>query len=78
MRDIGELKSRVLELVAKAPERRIRPIDLERAILGEGGSSKTALKQALNALVQAEKLVYTYRDPCSFLELPALESQSTK
>lgn len=75
MHTIGELKSRILDVVSKAPDRRIRPIDLERTIVGEGESSKTELKEALNALVEAQKLVYTYRDPCSFVEVPNVENQ---
>jgi hypothetical protein len=78
MHTIGQLKSRVLDVVSKAPDRRIRPIDLERTILGEGESSKTVLKKALHALVEAKRLVYTYRDPCSFLELPTALSRPTQ
>ena len=78
MHTIGQLKSRILDVVSRAPDRRIRPIDLERTIVGKGDSSKAVLKQALNALVEAAELIYTYRDPCSFLELPIASGQITQ
>jgi len=69
-----EVVSRILSTVSIAPNSRIRPIDLERALLNEGVASKGAIKQALNWLMQAGRLVYTYRDPCSFVEFPGVES----
>ena len=75
MNTVGQLKSQILDAVSGAPDRRIRPIDLERKITAGGETSKAELKEALNALVEAKNLVYTYRDPCSFLELPTPEVQ---
>ena len=71
-----EVRSRILAVVSSAPNTRMRPIELERMLLLEGMSSKKAIKEALNDLMLTTRLVYTYRDPCSFVELPAVESRS--
>ena len=70
-----EVVSRILSVVSSAPNKRIRPIDLERVLLDEGAPSKETIKEALSGLMLAGELVYTYRDPCSFVELPAIESK---
>ncbi len=49
----------------------MRPIALERLLRKEGPSSRQEIRKALNALVRSGSLVYTYRDPCSFVEIPA-------
>ena len=58
MHTIGQLKSRILDVVSKAPDRRIRPIDLERTIIGEGESSKPAIKK-----VMIPKIALWKKDP---------------
>ncbi len=73
-----QIKTRIMAIVSGASKHRIRPIDLERALVDEGEESKTAIKRALAELVQERKVVYSYRDPCSFVELPAVESNSAK
>jgi len=75
MQTSGQIKARILAIVSGASKHRIRPIDLERTLLGEGEASKTAIKRALNELVQAKRVVYSYRDPCSFVEMPAVASE---
>jgi hypothetical protein len=75
MHTVERIQERILDLVASSPDRRIRPIDLERRVVEEGESSKQAVKLALDELVRAKRLVYTYRDPCSFLEIPVVESR---
>jgi len=72
-----QIKTRILAIISGASKQRIRPIDLERTLVKEGESSKTAIKRALAELVQERKVVYSYRDPCSFVEIPAVQSNSS-
>ena len=72
-----QIKTRILAIISGASKQRIRPIDLERTLVKEGESSKTEIKRALAELVQERKVVYSYRDPCSFVEIPAVESNSS-
>ncbi len=72
---IGQVKARILEIVSRTQKRRVRPVLLERALKRELEFTGKEFKQALNDLVKARRLVYTYRDPCSFLEIPAAEQQ---
>lgn len=72
-----QIKKRILAIVSDASNQRIRPIELERALVDEGETSKTAIKRALSELVQERRVVYSYRDPCSFVEIPALKSNSS-
>ena len=64
------VRSHILEVVTRAPNRRIRPVFLGRTLRRECHPSKAAVRKALGDLIRARKLVYTYRDPCSFVEIP--------
>ena len=76
MKAIGPAKARILEIVSRTSNRRVRPVLLERALRREFGFTVKEFKRALYDLVKAHRLVYTYRDPCSFLEIPAAAHQS--
>ena len=69
-----ETKERIMEAVSGAPDQRIRPIDLERKLKKEHGLAPAALKDVLKELMGEEELVFTYRDPCNYVEIPAAES----
>jgi hypothetical protein len=74
MRTHEQIEERILEVVSDQPNQRIRPVTLERELREELGISLHAIKAALNDLVQEESLVFTYRDPCSYVEIPVAES----
>ena len=75
MSALGEIKERTVEAVWEAPNQRIRPIDLRRKLEKEHGLVLVAIKDVLKELIGEGKLVYTYRDPCSYVEIPVTESQ---
>jgi hypothetical protein len=67
-------KERIMEAVWGAENQRIRPIDLERKLEHEHGFALSAIKELLKELVDDGELVRTYRDPCSYVEIPVEES----
>jgi hypothetical protein len=69
-----ETKERILEEVWTAENQRVRPADLERRLAHERGLALSSVKDAVNELVAEGFLVYAYRDPCSFLEIPTEEA----
>ena len=63
-------KERVMELVGSTPNQRMRPTDLRRQLLQESGLSPFVVNEIIKDLVEEEDLVYAYRDPCSYVEIP--------
>jgi hypothetical protein len=74
MSALEEIKERTMEAVWKAPNQRIRPIDLKRKLEEERSLIPVAIRDVLKELIGEGKLVYTYRDPCSYVEIPITES----
>jgi len=66
-----ETKERIIQLVRSAGNQRVRPHDLEKSLSQERGITLSEFRLALKDLMQEGKLVFTYRDPCSFIEIPA-------
>jgi hypothetical protein len=62
------LKDQVLHLVSEAPDHRVRPFEAARTLSHVKGISRQMFNQAVCDLVEEGELVYTYRDPCSFVE----------
>jgi hypothetical protein len=69
-----ETKERILEEVWTAENQRVRPAVLERKLAHERGLALSSIKDAVNDLVAEGLLVYAYRDPCSYLEIPTEEA----
>ena len=67
------IEKKIMEILFEAPEQRVRPVELERRLKAEEGVSLSAVKETLNALVEEGRLVFTYRDPCSYVEVPVEE-----
>ena len=67
-------KERIMKAVSEAPGERIRPIDLERTLEREHGLARTAVKDVLKEMMGEGDLVFTYRDPCNYVEIPVAES----
>jgi len=64
------MRERLLELVASASNQRLRPIEARQELAGEFDISRSAVNGLVRALVEEGELVYAYRDPCSYLEIP--------
>jgi hypothetical protein len=69
-----ETKERIMEAVWGAQNQRIRPIDLEKKLEQEHGLAPSTIKGELKELVDEGELVFTYRDPCSYVEIPVEEN----
>lgn len=73
MEEKKRIEKKIMEIISRSPEQRIRPVELERKLKSEEGFTSTAIKETLNALMEEGKLVFTYRDPCSYVEIPVQE-----
>ena len=67
--ELQSVKQEILRLVSEAFEQRLRPHDLEKALVHRPDSSMHMVQQAIRGLVDEGKLAYTYRDPTSYVEL---------
>ena len=74
MNNHDEISDRILEIVSSASNQRIRPSVLNKVLREEFGLPLKEIKELLNDLVEENVLVFTYRDPCSYLEIPVVES----
>ena len=68
------IRSRILNIVSNAPNHRIRPNTLHRTLVEEFGVPIQRIKDLLTDLIEERALVFTYRDPCSYIEIPVMES----
>lgn len=70
---IGEherLKKAILEMVAAAPERRLKPYELEKTLAHQLEIPRQTVQDAVKILVEEGHLTFTYRNPTSYLEVP--------
>ena len=70
MSQSGQIKKKIIEMVSTAENQRQRPHSVVRTVSDNLGVPIFRVKKALEALLQERKLVFTYRDPCSFVEIP--------
>jgi len=63
-------RERVMELIASAPNQRMRPIDLTQQLAQESGLSAIVTNEIITDLVEEKDLVYTFRDFCAYVEIP--------
>lgn len=66
MENIGE---EIMVKVRQARESRVRPHVLLKELSDALDVPKSAIKQALALQIDRGKMTYSYRDPCSFVEL---------
>ncbi len=70
MNEYDVLKKRIMELVTTSKNQRMRPNDAKQTLARELDVSPFSVKKAVRELVEEGDLVYAYRDPCSYLEIP--------
>ena len=68
--EITRLKDKIVIIVSAAPNQRLRPHEMERDLAHELGISIFAVQEAVRTLTEEGRLVFTYRDPWSYLEVP--------
>ncbi len=59
-----------MELIASSSNQRLRPNEVKQLLAREFDISTAAVKAVFKQLVDGGDLVYSYRDPCSYLEIP--------
>ena len=64
------LREAILEMVSAAPEQRLRPHELEKALSHKLEVSRHTVHESVKTLVEEGRLTFTYRDPTSYLEVP--------
>ena len=65
-----EIEDAIVAMVREARAERLRPRELFKLLGEQHGLTWSAARRALSPLLHDQRLVYTYRDPCSFVELP--------
>ena len=63
------VKEEILVSLSAASNQRLRPYDVERTLSHKLGVSTHTIHQGVKDLVEEGKLVYTYRDPDSYIEV---------
>ena len=70
MSQSGQIKKKIMEMVTTAENQRKRPHSVVRTVSDILGVPMFRVKTVLEDLLKERKLVFTYRDPCSFIEIP--------
>ena len=65
-----EIKQKLMEMVIAAKDQRFRPCSLVKTVSENSRVPIFRVKKILENLLKERKLVFTYRDPCSFVEIP--------
>jgi len=68
--EYDRLKGAILEMMSAAPEQRVRPHELEKALSHKLEVSRHTVHESVKNLVEEGRLTFTYRDPTSYLEIP--------
>ena len=70
MNDYEKMKEKALELVASSNNQRMQPSWLKQTLSSELDVSQFVANEVIEDLVEAGELVYAYRDPDSYVEIP--------
>jgi hypothetical protein len=65
-----EVRQKIMEMVISAEDQRQRPYSLVKTVSDNSGVPIFRVKKVLENLIKERKLIFTYRDPCSFVETP--------
>ncbi len=68
-----QLAGEIMVMVGSARGQRLRPHEIQKALSMKFSVPLSMVKSALQELVAREKLVFTYRDPCNYVEIPCTE-----
>ena len=70
MTQSGQIRKKIMEMITTAENQRQRPYSVLKTVSDNLGVPIFRVKKALEDLLKERKLVFTYRDPCSFVEIP--------
>ena len=65
-----QIRNKIMEMVMAAEDQRQRPYSLVKTVADNSRVPIFRVKKVLEDLIKERKLVFTYRDPCSFVEIP--------
>ncbi len=68
--EVERLKDEILALLSAAPDHRLRPHEVEKGLAHKLGISIQTVRDAVRILAEERRLVFTYRDPTSYIEIP--------
>ena len=68
--DYEKIRNNICDIVTHSERMRVRPNELEKAVSHKYGIHRHAVRGILKDLLDEETLVFSYRDPCSFIEIP--------
>jgi DNA-binding GntR family transcriptional regulator len=69
--EFERLKDEILAMISAAPNQRLRPHEVEKDLAHKLRVSMYTVQEAIRALAEEGQLVFTYRDPTSYVEIPA-------
>lgn len=70
--DFDRLKEEIVALISAAPNQRLRPHEVGKGLAHKLEISRHTVREAIRTLTVEGRLVFTYRDPCSFVEVTPL------
>ena len=70
MEQSEHIRKKLMEVVMDSEDHRQRPYSLLKTVADNSGVPIFRVKKILENLIKERKLVFTYRDPCSFVEIP--------
>ena len=70
MTDHAMHRERLMDLVAAAQNHRMQPGKLGQRLAQEAGFSAQTARELIKKMIEDGDLVYSYRDPCSYVEIP--------
>jgi hypothetical protein len=65
-----QIRKKIIEMITAAEDQRQRPHSVVMTVSSDLEIPIFRVKKVLENLVKERKLVFTYRDPCSFVEMP--------
>jgi len=73
MNQKDQLAGEIMVMVSSAREQRLRPHEIQKALSTKFSVPLSMVKDVLKEIVARERLVFTYRDPCNYVEIPYTE-----
>lgn len=73
IKQVEQIKEKIIEMVETNKDQRRNPRELMRSLNAEFGASPSQVREALNDLIRERKLVFTYRSPYTYVEIPCQE-----
>jgi hypothetical protein len=73
MSDSKQIEKRIIEMISTETNQRRRPYEMVKNLAEDLGLPVTQIREVLDKLIRDRKLVFTYRDPCSYVEFPVRE-----